>query len=436
MVYKRFAYLIIWVLIPQIFYNPLVNGSLRKSRNVHECKNMIPGILQMYRAVDVTKLDLFDGINDHGYRDPIFDTKCDPDVIIKYDGADIQKPLELMHVIENSKGNFGNTAVSQKTADDIKTAMSVTVGLDLAAGLFSFSASTTYKRDRQTIDESEKSLVVKDGSIYVYEAQFRDVNSQEVSKDFKKYFDSLPSTFEADPEAYFKFINQFGTHYFYKANFGGVFRMRVETLNNLHKKMNKDELLAKIEAKYKMITGNAEGSASRDQNSEDIDKNTSTKWFYFGGESFSDENNFSNWGPTVKKNPWLVGGKLRSITDASEKDDPTKSKELEKAIDVYIKRSYLRDEIDPRLVTIIATRGVGYPSAELYKKELEQLTSTKIKENLTVIKKNLTKFAGDMHTLFNPPEWWTEDIQLQLEWSECNEKDPKPCKYDMIISFI
>lgn len=413
----KYEQLVFCVLINQIICGPLIFGPVRQSRDVSQkCNYLIPGILQMYRGVDVTQLDLFHG--DDGYKDTLFDTVCDPNIKLNYDGHEVDRPLELKHVIESPDGDFGNDVVFQKSMEDIKKSLSNKFGLDIETGVFSFSSSPRYTEDRQTVEEEKKSLITRYENVYIYEAQLKDVSELDVGEDFKSDFNDLPATYEKDPEKYFQFIKDYGTHYFYKANFGGVLRMRVEISDNFHKTISKDELLAKVEAKYK--AGPAFINMSLN-NTEDLDKYSTTIWHFHGGEVYSSSSNFSDWVPTVRKDPLLIAGKLRPITTVCEKYDANKSKELAKAIDTHIKRSYLIDEIKPKLTNIISNQGVGYQSAKLYRRELNQLTSDEYND--------LTKFSTEMHELFNPPRWWIDDVRLQMEIFGCYKENKSDCRF-------
>lgn len=170
----------------------------------------------MYRGVDITEIDILNN-NDNGYRDTIFDTMCETDVVQKIGDIEYQKPLEIGDFSPRSKGEFGDQVQIHESLDDIKSSMSTSVGLGVESGRFSFSASATYKEDKESLEDQKKSLAVKDGRFITYVAQFKRIKKIDLAEDLLLDFEELPAKFAEDPDDYFKFIKKYGTHYFEKA---------------------------------------------------------------------------------------------------------------------------------------------------------------------------------------------------------------------------
>ena len=76
------------------------------------------------------------------------------------------------------------------------------------------------------MDEKKKSLASSEQVVTAFAASMIPFISLQITPHLEKYIEErLKLTFEEDPAPYREFIRQWGTHFFHKANFGGLIRV-------------------------------------------------------------------------------------------------------------------------------------------------------------------------------------------------------------------
>jgi len=119
---------------------------------------------------------------------------------------------------------FSDTLIFNDMSD-VKTQRSKEVGLDISIGKFGFGGSHSHKKAKEVIENSSKFLSENKAVNSVAKANYipGDFLAKSLNIYVQDYINTkLPTTFEANPNAYYDLFRQFGTHYFNVANFGGT----------------------------------------------------------------------------------------------------------------------------------------------------------------------------------------------------------------------
>lgn len=166
--------------------------------------------------------------------------------------------------------------------------------------------------------------------------------------------EELPGRYEEAPEKYLEFIENYGTHYFKSALFGGVFKYLTQIDTSKDKEDSKpltDADLTKSINNYFMSLLSRKGVVSKvfeKKENKAFREKLATNQSYYGGDAFLLEvDRYENWLPTVPRNPWLVNGQFGSITELIRNE--TIRNELNKAIEVHMGLAYISELI--RLAT-------------------------------------------------------------------------------------
>merc|ERR1712087_608904 len=122
---------------------------------------------------------------------------------------------------------------------------SVNAGIGVP-GLFQLSPS--YSKMTAMVTEKKKSLASSEQVVTAFAANMIPFISLQITPHLEKYIEEhLKKTFEEDPDPYRTFINVWGTHFFHKANFGGLIRVLMEMDSSFaEKKKHNMQLVSKL----------------------------------------------------------------------------------------------------------------------------------------------------------------------------------------------
>ncbi|CAL1526332.1 unnamed protein product [Lymnaea stagnalis] len=362
----------------------------------------------MVRGVDITKLDLTPskpGLD--GFKSPVVTFTCgDGNTWRGGQGEDeYQLPDQVWQITSLPGGWLSAETDIYKSYNEIREKMTQDVGGEGLIWKFAFSASHSYTTMQNTITNNSKYISEVSAFESATNVEFDPSWVLEMDTFAKIFIDrKISGTFEKNQSAYFTFINQFGTHYFSSANFGGFVREVLETKKEFFSSKTDSDVENNAKASFLNIISLHGGKVS---SSTKVDEtfSTATTYFaqYFGGDrNLLVQDGIQKWQPTVDKDPWLFSGKLTQISELIENEDKRSS--MEKAVDNYVLRSYL-NELDRLITTAKAKSGDSTITA------LQQSVSDL--KNRTLLDINEVNDLGKtVEGIFLVPDWFTSNTKL------------------------
>ena len=155
--------------------------------------------------------------------------------------------------------------------------------------------------------------------------------------------DGLPSNFTAEPEPFYEFIREFGTHVFARASLGGAVQ---GLFRNFESFVWSEEKLAKESAKQflSLMQDRGVGNFGRESVSERFEAESEHQIEFYGPTS-------QNGGPSLVGSPWRLDESVKSswilsgsLTPISEVIyEGSKKKQLNLAVEAYLDKAYLRE---------------------------------------------------------------------------------------------
>ncbi|XP_059142063.1 perivitellin-2 67 kDa subunit-like [Physella acuta] len=385
---------------------------ITRASGVTECSNPPPGVQKIFRGVDITTLDLapIDFQGNSGFKNPVLNFSCNSGRNWRSPAGTVyQLPDQIWHMTSVPGGWLTADVNIYKTYNEVRRSMSSDVGGEGSLFKFSFSASQNYKKLQNTITNSSKYIC----DVSSFESATRvDVNPSwalELDRFAQIYIDRmLTGTFASNPIAYNRFINEFGTHYFSSANFGGFIWMLFETNTDYFYSQTEREIQRNAKASFlKIISlrgGTVTGSTTVDQRFES--STTQTVKYYGGDTNLLTQSGFQRWQPSVDLDPWLFSGQLKPISDLIS--DETKRTSMETAVRNYVLRSYLNE-----LIRLIAAAKRKSDDAVLNRGN-ERVTTMLNKALLVESEvEDLGKFIEDQIIV---PNWFSDNTNLCFKW--------------------
>jgi len=318
---------------------------LRREAVDTSCEELVPGLKRFQCGVDGARLDLIslEQGEDDGFKNPVVYFTCKEGKKAKIPTSTGKKiydqPDQIGSVAAIHAGFSSNKADVMKTRSDVSNFFSANAGIGDPTGLFKLSAS--YSKMTAMVDEKKKSLASSKHVVPAFAAHMLPATSLQATPHIENYIKKhLNNTFEKDPEPYRQFINQWGTHFFQKANFGGLIRVLMEMDSSFAKKQTEQKIGAEASGVIEAVklSGGFE-SESKSMNSE-FQKHTSVTKRILGGDYTRFLNDgFKGWQTTVAEKPWLYKGKLMSIHLLFK--DAKKGKEMHKAIKEHMMKAQL-----------------------------------------------------------------------------------------------
>jgi len=331
---------------PDLLQREAISDLLRQEAESTSCANLIPGLKRFQCGVDGAKLDLIslgEGGGEDGFRNPIVYFSCDEGKKTNFPpphGKNSYDEPDQIEGISAIPGDFSqNKASVIQSHSDVRKFMATSAGVGSMSGSFSLSAS--YQQMSSTVMDKKKSLASSKRVVPVFRARMLPSISLKITPHVEKYIKTrLTPTFEEDPASYRDFIAQWGTHFFQRANFGGVIRVLLTMDSSFAKKKTSAEMASAASATMSGITAKGSVNTSSQSMSSEFQKHTSVTKRILGGEySVFLKEGFNAWQTTVAESPWLYKGKLMSVHLLIK--DAKKRKEMLKAIDEHMMKAQL-----------------------------------------------------------------------------------------------
>ncbi|GFO25878.1 hypothetical protein PoB_005238300 [Plakobranchus ocellatus] len=376
-----------------------------------QCSKTPPGVSKLMKGVDITTLDLLPiGLTgSDGFKSPVIDMACNDDRVWSLDGEEYQLPDQVWQMT-NTPGGWLTTDVNvYKTSSDIRNSMTLGVAGQGSIWNYAFSASGSYSKLQNTITNSTR---------YISDvASYHSTNRVDLIPDWilqlnpiaKLYVDRFigDKTYESDPQVYHRFINQFGTHYFSVANFGGQIRMVCETSTSYFSLHSTQEI--KDEAKTDFMGLLSANGGSTTEDSRFADASTQTVRYYGGSANLLSTDGINSWQPTVDENPWLLSGELKPISNLITNDIQRSS--MERAVLQHVMQSYLGEL--RRLVASINLKLGSSPTTDDFE---ERLTVMEAQPLGSLVEADVYALGKDIDNQITIPFWFSENTRFCYQW--------------------
>jgi hypothetical protein len=142
---------------------------------------------------------------------------------------------------------------------------------------------------------------------------------EKMGASMKSFFDTqLPNNYAENPAKFQEFVGLFGTHYFTRADFGGVMILEVETSKDYSEKLTEKDLQLKASIAYdEIFTANGTHHTANNLTDKAFAQASNIKSYYYGGNAHlinTGSDGFKKWLDSALAQPWLFGGKLEQIT--------------------------------------------------------------------------------------------------------------------------
>jgi len=310
------------------------------------CKHLIPGMKRFQCGVDGAILDLLsleEGNDDNGFKNPVvyFTCKQGKKTRIPPRTGEViyDEPDQIDGVAGIPGGIQTNKAAIMKSRSDVSRFIAVNGGFGDFFGLFKLSAS--YSKMTSMVEEHNKTVASSSEVVPVFNARMLPYISLKVAPPVEEYIEKhLKKPFKENPKPYREFINQWGTHFFRKANFGGLIRVLLEIDSSFAEKQKQNAIgiqASGVIQRFKFKGGFKSESKLLDS---EFQQHSSVTTRVLGGEygDFVNEG-FKGWQPTIANRPWPYNGKLLSIHLLFK--DPKKRKEMQKAIEEHMIKAQL-----------------------------------------------------------------------------------------------
>lgn len=128
-----------------------------------------------------------------------------------------------------------------------------------------------------------------------------------LGQEFKKAIDTLKGPFEKYQPAYDKFLDDFGTYYFSRGNFGKVVNFQ-KILDTAHLPKGQSQIEQFVD-----LFKNRDGSKKKRQREEWEEYSTSRTRFYGGDSTLAELSSIDEWCSAEVKNPWLYRSEVKPI---------------------------------------------------------------------------------------------------------------------------
>ncbi|GFR71720.1 perivitellin-2 67 kDa subunit [Elysia marginata] len=380
-----------------------------------ECSKAPPGVRKIVKGVDITTLDLvpLDFTTSDGFKSPVINFTCNLDRKYTRGVKTYQLPDQIWQMTNNPGGWVTSNAQLYKTSKDVRTSMAKDVGGQGSIWKFSFSASKSYTKMQHTITNSSK--YISDVASFYSSTQVDLIPDWLLQMNWiaklyvQRFMDG--KTYQSDPDVYQEFINQFGTHYFSVANFGGHIRSVYETSTSYFSSHTDSQAKKNAKASFlKLLSahgGSVKGSTTVD--SQFSSKSTETVRYYGGSTNLLSSVGIQTWQPTVDDNPWLFSGELKPISDLLSND--TQRSSMEEAVKQHVMRAFL-GELWRLLTTATSKMGSSAATNELARRlaDMEALPLG------SLVEADVEKLEDDIKKQTTVPSWFTANTQLCYQW--------------------
>jgi len=339
----------------------LFNGSQAGDDDKTMCEeDVVPGIERTSRGIDITELDLTPPFQSRnmlgGLRSRLIDFTCNSGEKWKHPQTEViyQVPDQVQRPVTLPAGSLRAVAAISGDSEDLKKKWSLTVGGGAELEKFGFSASATYKTAQEDFHQNNQTVAETTCAVSTHVVEFKLPKHLTFTEDFADFFedegdsdDGKVKTYEEARHIYDKFIKQFGTHYFESGTFGGTMYVRTR-INEAYVSSNTEKSLeTNLEATFlSKFNAKVETSSSTNKVTDTFLKNTHSEIGYYGGKvpegiTTEDFDWFNRWTDEVNKDPWLTGGRIKSIAELFTGEKKARKKEVRKAIRVHLAKAYL-----------------------------------------------------------------------------------------------
>jgi hypothetical protein len=322
-----------------------------KPATPQECHFLPPGFERLRHGVDAETFDMFppDLSAPESFVKPIFDFTCnqkkkwmDPYTNTAYDLPDqIASVTKEDTMSMDLKIDYHNDYQEYSQTKSKKSGWGI-------PGLFGHSESS--KSSMQYILQDHRVMTEVSAHVSAYRVKLIYPAAEHVGEDMNHDYKNLPPAYIQNPALYQKFLNDYGTHFFQEALFGGL--MKMDSFTSKYYSMTHTAEVIESQGGFSFfgLFGVGGGHSTAEQKVDALYKaNSIIHGAFYGGTADLMKDGlsgFNNWKASVQKNPWLCEGHMQPIT--SFLPGGLKMTAVQTAITVKFDKVYL-DELSTRL---------------------------------------------------------------------------------------
>jgi hypothetical protein len=310
-----------------------------------------PGFERLRHGVDAETFDMFppELSGPEGFVKPIFDFTCnqkkkwmDPYTNTAYD-----LPDQVASVTKEDAGSTNQNIEYHNDYQEYSQTKSKKSGWGIP-GFFGHSKSS--KSSMEYILQDHRVMTEVSAHVSAYRVKLIPPATEHVGEDMNHDYNNLPPNYIQNPALYQKFLNDYGTHFFQEALFGGL--MKMDSFTSKYYSMTHTTEVIKSQGGFSFfgLFGGGGGHSTEEQKIDALYKaNSIIHGAFYGGTADLMKDGlsgFNNWKASVQKNPWLCEGNMEPIT--SFLPNGPKKTAVETAITVKFDKVYL-DELSTRL---------------------------------------------------------------------------------------
>lgn len=254
---------------------------------------------------------------------------------------------------------------------DLQSALSASVSASGMIEEFSFSASVSMKLYQDSSGESQSSMALATGYVACWRLDLDPDKAAPLSDDFRADVKALPASYNQD--AYFGFIERYGTSYATSLTFGGRFSNSYSMTLLQRASLFQSDVSVSAEAGVALL---ASVKVSVDTSSSSFksfqSQSTASQVIWVGG---TPGGSFADWAPTVVDSPTIVGmavadlsGLLSQANFSNDPDIQAKQSNLATAIVAWANAN----GIDPSAAAIVTGDSVRLVNLGFYQSQAQQ----------------------------------------------------------------
>ena len=255
-----------------------------------------------------------------------------------------------MTVSNSNAGKCEDDANKLASSQEVHDRFALNVGIEGSyLESFSFSASSSYARMSESTIKQDRFYAEVSCAYSHVRVQMDMREDLSLDDSAQRLVDQIQGPLDADPKKWrnqpqWRFIEEFGTHYFDLAFLGGKFQSTYEVKKSYEETYEESGVSAAISAEANWGSGSVSGSVDMSTDDKDklskLEENSEKHQNYFGGSTdLQQPEDGREWQLSTYDNNWIVNGKVKPISNIIKQSD--KREWVEDAVQQYILKTFV-----------------------------------------------------------------------------------------------
>jgi len=243
----------------------------------------------------------FDGKLDPGFAESILELTYNNNLVIEQDSWLIPDNTNGVDV-QACRTDFGSQEIN--SMESYTDSLRGSVKADFSGWGAAFSASTSWKHVKSGTASEHRTFMQSSATCTAFSILADSFTPPKVTDSFAAGINTLPTEYSNETASKFQFfIQNFGTHVMYGAEFGGVYGQVSEFTQKAWSKMKSDGLDVNVAASYSGLisAGASVNSSTAREEAESYNSNATQQYIFTKGGSYSSSK--STWMSSVRDAP-------------------------------------------------------------------------------------------------------------------------------------